>query len=121
MNCPHCGADSVVTAVVEKPAEHRVVLFRTCDNDHKFVTTEVHLSQLADKRELDCAIRTIDRKVALFRRNCAILDDVRPLKEVAAAHGLTEARVRQIRAAAEYLPTARARAKILSSNSERKT
>lgn len=119
MNCPICGADSVVVGVVDKPAEHRIVFHRECDNAHRFTTTEAHPSQLADRRELECATRRIRKRIALFNRNLSIIEDDRPLKEIAVEHGLTETRVRQIRASAPLLPTARARAKIVAENLER--
>jgi hypothetical protein len=46
-----------------------------------------------------CAVRTTNRRIELHRRDLLIALDKRSNKEVAASHGLTVARVRQIRAA----------------------
>lgn len=102
MNCPICGVDSDVVGVKRLPHEHRIEYVRVCEDGHKFKTVEVHVSQLADKRELECATRTISRRIALYQRNKAIANDERPIKDIASDYDLTEARVRQIRA---YMPS----------------
>jgi hypothetical protein len=98
MNCPICGAPSDVLAFRRIDEEHRTDYFRSCDRGHKFQTSEVHPPQLADKRELECATRNIARRIARFKRDLAIAEDQRPARVVAAEYGLTDARVRQIRA-----------------------
>lgn len=96
MKCPVCGAESRELARQHKPFMTTIV--RTCVAGHRFGTYEVHKTQLADKREMDYAIRNIKRRVDMFHRNRAIMGDPRPTKEVAKDYGLTETRVRQIRA-----------------------
>lgn len=98
MRCTICGADSTVEVSAENDEEHRIMLHRICERGHRFVTAEVPITMLADKRELTCALRNIDRRIARFMRNAAIAEDPRPVKDVAAEYGLTDARVRQIRA-----------------------
>lgn len=98
MKCTTCGAPTSVVLFNERPSEYKIVYSRVCEAGHRLTTMEVPLSLLADKRELSCAIRNIDRRIARFMRNAAIAEDPRPAKEVAAAYGLTDARVRQIRA-----------------------
>ncbi len=98
MMCPICGADSAVALKSERAHEHRTVFSRMCTNGHRFTTAEVPLTLLADKRETECALRNIERRIALYKRNAAIALDSRLTKVVAAEYGLTEARVRQIRA-----------------------
>jgi hypothetical protein len=109
MRCPTCGAESRPLAKQRNPLQHTVWIHRVCDRDHPFETMEVHPTQLADKRELECAVRNINRRIRLYERDIAIAADPRPTAEVAAEHDITEARVRQIR---------RAHAKF-SANSER--
>lgn len=98
MKCSICGADSDVTGVAHKPEQHMIEYSRVCDRGHRFKSVEVYPTQLADRRELECAIRNIDRRVARFNRDLSIAMDNRPVKIVAADYGLTDARVRQIRA-----------------------
>ena len=98
MRCSTCGAPSDVLGFDRLDDEYRMDYFRVCERGHKFTTSEVHLSQLADKRELSCATRNIVRRVARYERDIAIAQDPRPARVVAEQHGLTDARVRQIRA-----------------------
>jgi hypothetical protein len=98
MKCSICGADSKAILFQERHDEYQKVYFRICDRGHRFKTVEVPLSLLADKRELVCATRTINRRVARFVRDLEISQDSRPTKVVAVEYGLTNARVRQIRA-----------------------
>lgn len=98
MNCPICGAPSDVLGFQRLEQEHRTDYARVCDRGHKFQTSEVHAPQLADRRELECAVRNITRRIARFKRDLAIAEDERPARVVAAEHGLTDTRVRQIRA-----------------------
>jgi len=98
VKCPTCGAESDVIGVARNYKEHQITYLRVCDIGHRFDTVEVHPTQLADAREMTCALRNIDRRVARFKRDVAIALDTRPPKEVAADYGITDARVRQIRA-----------------------
>lgn len=98
MICPHCGAPSAVVTTSPREEEYRTLFARRCDNGHRFSTAEVPLTLLADKRETACALRNIERRVALYNRNMAIAQDTRLAKVVAADYGITDARVRQIRA-----------------------
>lgn len=98
MKCSICGADSDVTGVAHKPEQHTIEYSRVCDRGHKFKSVEVYPTQLADRRELECATRNIARRIARFKRDLAIAEDQRPARVVAAEYGLTDARVRQIRA-----------------------
>lgn len=98
MMCPHCGAPSAVVTTSLREHEHRTLFARVCDNGHRFSTAEVPLTLLADKRETECALRNIERRVALYNRNMAIAKDGRLAKVVAAEYGITDTRVRQIRA-----------------------
>ena len=98
MKCSICGSDSDVVGVAKSPEDHRVTYMRVCELGHRFQTVEVYPTQLADAREMSCAVRNIDRRIARFKRDVAIALDNRPVKDVAADYGLTDARVRQIRA-----------------------
>lgn len=104
MMCPSCGTASTILPAETFDAGLRVTRWRTCHLGHKFLTAEVHLSQLADARELRCAQRNIERRIARFERNVAISIDERPARQVAAQHKITETRVRQIRAAMREIP-----------------
>lgn len=112
MMCPICGSDSAVLLVDEPNKEHRVNRARWCANGHRFETVEVHPTQLADRREMSCAVRRIERRIAQHKRDGHIAHDPRGVKEVAAAFKITEARVRQIRASFRSLPAERDPAKI---------
>lgn len=98
MMCPHCGANSAIIGATHKKAKHHFLYARQCDLGHKFMTAEVHLSQLADKREFDSATHAINLRILRFNRDAAIRRDARSNRVVAEEYGLTEARVRQIRA-----------------------
>ena len=120
MKCAHCGSESYVTARTVVPETHGVVFSRVCDRGHKFTTVEVYPSQLADAREMSCAVRNITRRIYRFQRDMAIAQDPRPVKDVAEEFNLTDARVRQIRASMQPFLKAAPRSKIASHNSERK-
>lgn len=98
MKCPICGSASSVLLKTEQPHEHRIVNERICERRHRFATAEVPLQLLADKRESDCAVRNIERRIARYQRDSRIAQDPRSAKVVAAEYNLTSARVRQIRA-----------------------
>jgi hypothetical protein len=98
MKCSVCGSDSDVMGAAHDPQDHRITYMRVCELGHRFQSVEVYPTQLADAREMACAVRNIDKRWARFKRDVDIARDPRPIKEIAADHGLTDARVRQIRA-----------------------
>jgi hypothetical protein len=98
MNCPICGSESAVIGVSHRPLEYCVEYARICDRKHRFSTMEVHLSLLGDKREFDCAVRHIKRRIGRYNRDLMISMDQRPASLVAKDLGITATRVRQIRA-----------------------
>jgi hypothetical protein len=120
MNCPICGMKSHVALSTDRQHEFRIVNSRICDRGHRFTTSEVPLSFLADKRELDSAINTVERRIARYKRDLQLIADKRPAKIVAKEFGITDARVRQIRASFSDRELAGKFATI-ASNSERKT
>ncbi len=99
MMCPFCGSDSKVKLSLPHPLELSTELHRTCSRGHNFVTYEVHPTQLADLREMRCAVRNIRRRISHWHRDEAIRRDNRPARQIAEEYNLTDARVRQIRAA----------------------
>ena len=103
MKCPTCGAPSDVLGFYRLDDQHRVNYFRACERGHKFITAEVHPTQLADVREMSCAVRNIRRRISRWHRDEEICRDKRPSREVAEEYNLTDTRVRQIRAAMREL------------------
>lgn len=97
MKCPICAAASALLPRKDVH-EHSVEHYRLCDNQHRFKTVEVYPTMVADARELRCAVNNIERRIARYHRDVAIARDERPVKVLAADYGLTDARVRQIRA-----------------------
>jgi hypothetical protein len=97
MNCNICGAHSVELHRTYSSNIHQMRIARECTNGHSFFTVEVYPSQLADAREMACAVRSTNRRIELYKRDLLISLDKRSNKEVAASYGLTVARVRQIR------------------------
>jgi hypothetical protein len=97
VNCNLCGAASTIFHREDRPS--RTIMQRRCSNGHVFTTHEVHTTMLADAREMTCAVRNIERRIARFKRDSRIAADRRSATVVAGEYGLTEARVRQIRAA----------------------
>lgn len=67
---------------------------------------------VADARELRSALHRINRRVALWARDCAIQRDPRATAIVASEYGVTTTRVRQIRAAPLLTPQTKKRKKI---------
>lgn len=109
MNCPTCGSESAVIGVHHKPLEYCVEYARICDRKHRFSTMEVHLSFLGDKREFDCAVRHVKRRIGMYNRDLVISMDERPASLVAKDFGITATRVRQIRASQlKFSPLTRA-------------
>jgi len=121
MKCSICGADSAVEAATYDPERLLTDVMRRCTAGHVFYTVEAHPTQLADAREMRCAVRRIDRRVALYARDAAIAVDKRPAKIVAAEYGVTDTRVRQIRASFRRIAEGAWHAKMLTINSERKS
>lgn len=99
MKCPTCGAWSEVTETREA-ANGLTRRARRCANEHRFMTFEV-LPQVikAAGQNVAATARAAQDRVARWRRDHAIARDLRPAAQVARDHGITEARVRQIRAA----------------------
>lgn len=96
MKCPSCGAESRVLAT--RTGEHNTLTrHRECDNLHRFKTREV-IAELMDLRESKKYLAAASSRAGLAKRNGKILRDIRPATEVAKDYGITEARVRQIRA-----------------------
>lgn len=98
MNCPTCGAWSEVTDTRAAPND-MIRRRRACANGHKFATFEV-LPQVVRAAAGNAAAtaRASKASAARWARDRAIARDTRPATQVAADHGITEARVRQIRA-----------------------
>lgn len=90
MKCPTCGAWS--TVLETRDTRRR----RECANKHRFPTVEVVPGVVSAKD-----FRAYQRGAALRAKNWVrdrrILDDLRGSTAVAREHGITEARVRQIR------------------------
>lgn len=103
MMCPFCGSGSKVVATLFRHLDLRTEMRRECSRGHNFVTFEVHPTQLADVREMSCAVRNIRRRVSRWHRDEEIRRDKRPNREVAEEYNLTDTRVRQIRAAMREL------------------
>lgn len=95
MQCPRCGAASDVLST--RPSEHHSTRRRRqCHNGHRFATLEV-LPAATSRKTLQEAARAALAAAARWRRDRAIRKDPRPVAEIAREHGLTGARVRQIR------------------------
>lgn len=120
MNCPICGMRSHVALSTERRHEFRIVNSRICDRGHRFTTSEVPLTFLADTRELACAIRNVERRIERYNRDLQIIADKRPATVVAKKFGITDTRVRQIRASFSDRELAGKFAKIVE-NLERKS
>ncbi len=98
MRCPTCGAWSEVkeTRLNEASTRRR----RACANNHRFNTYEVLPSMLASTRDRQSATRKVKAAVERFKRNTLIVKALlsgSTVTEVAKVHGLTEARIRQVR------------------------
>lgn len=82
MKCPHCGA---WTSVLSTRGTARR---RQCGNGHRFSTVET-------------VVGLPGRRVQKWARNQAICADPRSNSELARVHGVSEARIREIRAEAQ--------------------
>lgn len=98
MKCPKCSAESTVDAT--RP--YLVVFtqrFRRCMDNHRFVTFEVYAGNL-DKRTLGEKLKgVIARRAAATRRRTILARPDLSAGELAKTLDITEARVRQVRAA----------------------
>ncbi len=100
MRCPKCGAWSEVKETRADDASFKTKRRRICANKHLFTTYEVLPAALASTRDQRSTIRAARASIAQYRRNQAIVQELRAGASVAAvayAHGLTEARIRQVR------------------------
>jgi transcriptional regulator NrdR family protein len=95
VKCPRCGADSDVLETRTQTAT--VVRRRRCFNEHRFVTHEVPPGAL-DKRRLPVIAKALAQRAAAWGRRQVVLRSQESATETAKRVGLTEARVRQIRA-----------------------
>lgn len=105
MKCPLCSAWSQVVATREA-AHNALRRRRLCANGHKFTTFEV-VPEAVSRRELQASAKTQLQRAKLWRRDEAIRKDPRPATQVAMSYGLTEARIRQIRAGGSGRSTSR--------------
>lgn len=101
MICPRCGAESQVT----ETREASMGTFRRrrqCFNGHRFTTFEVYEQTIkaAGLRDMAATWRKAKASAKMWWRDRAIIMDARSTGAVAAEHGITGARVRQIRAGA---------------------
>lgn len=95
MKCPRCGAVSSVLDT--RTGQHgQTIRRRQCFNMHKFSTWEV-LPETFNRRDLAAGLRTSLTRVTTWARNAAIRRSTLPNTKIAAKHGITEARVRQIK------------------------
>jgi transcriptional regulator NrdR family protein len=98
MKCLKCGADS---SVLDTRPYKDVLLRRRrkCFNEHIFATYEVHAGNL-DKRTLATTARGVAEKSKAWQRKEHVRKNPeKPSLALAVELGITDARVRQIRAA----------------------
>lgn len=99
MKCPHCGAWSEVSET--RATADGMRRRRDCANGHRFTTFEVLPQVLkAAKASPLASTWATPGSARRWARNQAIVADTRPAAEVAREHGITDKRVRQIRAQA---------------------
>lgn len=99
MKCPICGvaADVKETRLAE---ENTVRRRHECLNGHRFTTYEVYASTFSTfRREIAATARRVAANAVRWKRDLRIARDLRGASVVAREHDITEARVRQIRAA----------------------
>lgn len=97
MNCPRCGAPSEVLSTRTDVAT--VARRRQCFNEHRFTTFEVPPGAV-DRRQLEATKRGFLQRAAAWARRMQVLRSKDSATVLAARLGITEARVRQIRAEA---------------------
>jgi DNA-binding NarL/FixJ family response regulator len=106
VKCPHCGAWSEVLSTREAQ-EWATRRRRECGNGHKFSTYEVLQTVWAHGRHRHAgAVETVRRRVALWRRNRAILAALaagRQGKEIAAELGVSTSTVSLVKRQAEKI------------------
>lgn len=121
MNCFKCGAATFVRETRDDETATRIGVRRRheCFNGHRFTTVEVD-PKLIPAREAASNVRRVTLARKLWARNKAIFLDPRCAVEVAKAHGLTDTRVRQIRASMKMDPAFAQPSENSSSNPERK-
>jgi hypothetical protein len=96
MKCPRCGAASDVLET--RPGEHLTTKRRReCFNGHRFLTLEV-LPPATNRRDLAAAAQAAMAAARRWTRDLRVRKDPRPSTHVARELGITDARVRQIRA-----------------------
>lgn len=91
MKCPHCGA---WTNVLDTRATRRR---RECANGHRFATVEV-VPSVVNAKDYRAHLRGAALRAKNWVRDRRVADDPRGSTAIARELGLSEARVRQIRA-----------------------
>jgi hypothetical protein len=99
MICPRCGAASRVMETRDA-ADGTQRRRRECDNFHRFSTWEVYEQTLkaAGKEDVAATWRRAQENARRWWRDRRVILDPRPAVAVAPEVGLTDTRVRQIRA-----------------------
>lgn len=115
MRCSHCGAPAVQEVRRRAAKDWVESVDNRCGAGHRFLTLHVHPSMIGDAGRMLSAVRALDRRVALWARNASIVADPRAAAVVAAQHGITPTRVRQIRASALLASRGASEAKSLPS------
>lgn len=95
MNCPRCGAPSSVLHTRVHTAS--VTRRRECFNLHRFTTYEV-VPTVVDQRQMAITKRGFIQRAAAWARRQVVLRSKDSASALARRLGITEARVRQIRA-----------------------
>jgi len=67
VNCPRCGAWSLVKVKYDK-ADNTVRRDRVCGNDHRFTTLEMNTAAVLPRR-VKAVDKTIANRVAIWRRD----------------------------------------------------
>lgn len=100
MRCPRCGAWSSVEETRVSDPSFKTKRRRLCANGHLFTTYEVLPAMLASTRDQRATIRAARASITQHKRNQAIIQALRAGASAAAVahvHGLTDARIRQVR------------------------
>lgn len=99
MICPTCGAWSEVSET-RSAKQGMIKRRRVCANGHRFSTFEVlpQVVKAAGSGNTASTAKAAAASAARWARDRSIARDLRPASQVAKDHGITEARVRQIRA-----------------------
>lgn len=91
MKCPHCGAWS--TVLDTRNTRRR----RECANGHRFATVEV-VPGVINTKDYRAHLRGAAERARNWTRDRRIVEDPRGSVTVARDYGISDARVRQIRA-----------------------